>query len=226
MTIPIDGSVRRAVADDALVAWAAKGEVAAFEELYRRHHVLATRVAGRVTRNQEDARDAAAEAFTRVFDVISSGGLRQRSSFRSYLLTTVRRVAIDKVRRRDRVNPTNEIEYLENVGSGQGADDALVTSEDNRLILEAFEHFPQRSRSVLWLVDVERRPAREAEALGLTPNNVAQIAVRARGRLRHGYVQAHLAGSVEDRCRFTVEHLATYLDGDCARPRWPRSTDT
>ncbi|MDQ3641847.1 MAG: sigma-70 family RNA polymerase sigma factor, partial [Actinomycetota bacterium] len=199
------------------MAHAADGEPAAFEELYRRHHLYARRVAERVTRNEDDARDAAAEAFTRVFGVLSSSGLRHRSSFRSYLRTTVRRVAIDKLRQRLRVQSTDQIESFDSVSPGRGPADSVVTSENERCVREAFNDLPQRSRSVLWLVDVERVPAQEAaEALGLTPNNVAQIAVRARGRLRRSYVEAHLSGAVDLGCRSTVQHLGRYLEGRLA----------
>ncbi|MCA1672750.1 MAG: sigma-70 family RNA polymerase sigma factor, partial [Actinobacteria bacterium] len=214
MTFPDKAGSREARSDEALVAAAAEGEAAAFEELYRRHHVVATRVANRVTRNRDDAGDAASEAFTRVFAVVSSGGLRNRSSFRSYLLTTARRIAIDKVHQRDRVRPTDQIESFDGVSAGPGPAEEFLRSENERLVIEAFKHLPRRSQSVLWLVDVERVPAQEAaEALGLTPNNVAQIAVRARRRLRHSYVRAHLAAADDVRCRFTVEHMGSYLDG-------------
>ena len=199
------------------MASAAEGDAAAFEELYRRHHLYVKRVAKRVTGNEEDARDAAAEAFTRILGVLSSSGLRHRSSFRSYLRTTVRHVAIDKVRQRRRIQSTDEIESFDSVSSARGPADSVVTSEDGRRVLEAFNHLPQRSRSVLWLVDVERVPAQEAaDTLGLSPNNVAQIAVRARGRLWRSYVDGHLSGDVDLGCRSTVRHLGPYLDGRLA----------
>ncbi|MDQ4070180.1 MAG: sigma-70 family RNA polymerase sigma factor, partial [Actinomycetota bacterium] len=200
--------------DEDLVAAATAGNATAFAELYRRHRPVAARVASRVTGNREDAHDAVAEAFTRVFGVVSTKGLRHCSSFRSYLLTTVRHVALDKVRHRGRTEPTDELEPLDGVSPRQGPADVVERSEDERLVREAFKELPPRSRSVLWLVDVEDASTHEAaEALGLTPNNVAQIAVRARGRLRHGYIQAHVAGPVEERCRFAVERMGPYVDG-------------
>ncbi|HEX2048930.1 MAG TPA: sigma-70 family RNA polymerase sigma factor [Acidimicrobiales bacterium] len=214
MTLPTHASPGEAVSDEVLVVAAGNGDVAAFEELYRRHHVVATRLAVRVTGNEEDARDAVAEAFIKVFGVVSSRGLRHRASFRAYLLTAVRRVAIDKVRQRWRTESVEEIDAFDAASPRQGPADSVVRSEEERLLVEAFKDLPQRSRSVLWLVDVERRSAQEAaSALGLTPNNVTQIAVRARGRLRHGYIRAHLGGPVDAGCRFTVDHLGAYLDG-------------
>ncbi|MDQ3895875.1 MAG: sigma-70 family RNA polymerase sigma factor, partial [Actinomycetota bacterium] len=219
MTIPFEASGRETVSDEALVAAAGKGDVAAFEELYRRHRDVATRLAERVTGNEDDAREATAEAFTNVFGVVSTRGLRRRGSFRSYLLTAVRHVAIDKVRQRGHVEPTDEIEAYEVVSPRWGPADSVVRSEDERFLLEAFKGLPQRSRSVLWLVDVERVSAEEAgETLGLTANNVAQIAVRARGHLRHGYVRAHVSGDVEVPCRFTVDRMGPYVEGRLSPP--------
>ncbi len=214
MTFPNRVTSLSALSDEALVAAATAGEASAFEELYRRHHVAATSVADSLLRSRDDAREAASEAFTRVFAVVSSRGLRSGSCFRAYLLTTARRISLDKVHQRDRIRPTDQIESFDGPSAGQGPADELVRSEDERLVIEAFKHLPRRSQSVLWLVDVERVPAQEAaEALGLTPNNVAQIAVRARRRLRQSYVRAHLAAAVDARCRFTVENMGPYLDG-------------
>jgi Zn finger protein HypA/HybF involved in hydrogenase expression len=55
--------------------------------------------------------------------------------------------------------------------------------------------------------------------LGLSPNGVAQLAVRARAGLRESFLQAHLAdGAALGACRFTVERLGAYASGaSCAR---------
>ena len=76
MTLPFQAAP--AADDDGLVGAAGHGEQRAFEELYRRHCRMATRVAERVVGNEEDACDVVAEAFLRVFAAVASGRLRQR----------------------------------------------------------------------------------------------------------------------------------------------------
>ncbi|MCA1673155.1 MAG: sigma-70 family RNA polymerase sigma factor, partial [Actinobacteria bacterium] len=76
--------------DAELAVEASAGRSVAFEELYRRHAPAAWRVAQAVTGNREDACDAVADAFVRVFQALSGGRLDDASAFRPYLLATAR----------------------------------------------------------------------------------------------------------------------------------------
>jgi RNA polymerase sigma factor (sigma-70 family) len=204
--------------DADLAERAAGGDNTAFEELYRRHAQAAWRVAYAVTTNREDAADAVSDAFTRVLQALPAGRLREGGSFRAYLLTATRRAGIDQLRRRGR-HQEGDVATL----ADQSADalavatptDRLLDAADGALVAAAFRGLPERWRSVLWLTEVEQIPAKEAAPLlGLSPNGVAQLAVRARNGLRERYLQAHLReGEVPTACRFTVEHLGAYVAG-------------
>jgi len=207
--------------DAELASEAGEGGTAAFEALYRRHADTAWRVAYAVTGNADDASDAVAEAFTRVMQSLTSGRLADAALFRSYLMAATRNAAIDVSRRAGRVRHTDRIDQLD--------DDARVTTAtpgdrvndaaDLSFVAQAFRSLPERWRSVLWLTEVEGIPPKEAAALlGVTPNNAAQLAVRARAGLRERFVQAHLQGTepVPQACRFTVERLGGYVTGRLA----------
>ena len=203
--------------DAELAGDAAGGDAAAFEALYRRYAETAWRVAYAVTGNPDDAADAVADAFTRVLQALPSGRLADASLVRSYLLTATRNAAIDVSRRGGKLQATDKLELLDDGTKISSPTDQLTATEDVSLVARAFRSLPERWRSVLWLVEVEGIPPRDAAALlGVTPNNAAQLAVRARAGLRERFVQAHLSGRVAEECRYTVERLGAYVTGRLA----------
>jgi len=224
--------------DARLVKTGSTGDREVFAELYRRHAGVARGVARAVAGNDEDAADAAAEAFSRVFDAIISGRA-PAMEFRAYLIGATRNAAIDQLRRSAR-SPNGSDTGTDGAGqhgggrdggaddhaNGQGPSEHLAATEDSKLVAQAFQGLPSRWQSVLWLTEVEGVPAREAATvLGLTPNNVAQLAVRARARLRERYLQAHVRNHAQPRCQRTVDRLGAYLAGTLAAGQRARVDD-
>ncbi|MDQ6798494.1 MAG: sigma-70 family RNA polymerase sigma factor [Actinomycetota bacterium] len=216
--------------DAQLVRAGSTGDRGVFAELYRRHAGVALRVARAVAANDDDAADAAADAFSRVFDSVVSGRAPSME-FRAYLIAATRNAAIDQRRRSERREPgrPSGVPAVDAATSGDegtdrpGPSEALAASEDSKLVTEAFQGLPARWQSVLWLTEVEGVPAREAAGvLGLSPNNVAQLAVRARARLRERYLQAHVRNHAQPRCQRTVDQLGAYLAGTLAEGRRAR----
>ncbi len=171
-----------------------------------------------LTGNAEDAADAASEAYTRVLQALPSGRLRDGARFRPYVLAAARNAAIDGLRRSARTCSTDRAEELDRTVVA-GPPEELVEAVDAALVARAFRGLPERWRRVLWLTEVEGLGGKEVSLrLGLSPNGVAQLAVRARAALREGFLQAHLAdGEVPTTCRFTVDHLAAYASGAASR---------
>lgn len=214
-----------AVVDIDLTMRALAGEQAAFEELYRRHAPAAWRVAHAVAGDPDDAADAVSDAFTRVLAAVQDGRYAADAPFRPYLLATTRNAAIDGLRRRRRDDGGDVLDLTDEGDTRWGHDhsgEAVVDGVDRALIASAFRSLPDRWRAVLWLTEVEGVPPREAaEMLGLSPNGVAQLAVRARAGLRVRYLQAHLGTEgCDEECRRTIRHLGAYVAGGLA----PRDT--
>ncbi|HZU72043.1 MAG TPA: sigma-70 family RNA polymerase sigma factor [Acidimicrobiales bacterium] len=202
--------------DADLAEAAASGDSTAFDELYRRHAETAWRVAYAVTGNREDASDAVAEAFTRIFTALAAGRLTDLGGFRPYLMATARNASIDVLRRSGRIHLVDDVASDETSATA-GPSDRLMDRLDASLVASAFRSLPERWRSVLWLTEVEgMAPAEAAGLLGLSANGTAQLAVRARAGLRQRYLQAHLRSDVQNGCRFTVEHLGAYVGGGLA----------
>ena len=83
---------------------------------------------------------------------------------------------------------------------------------DEGLVLRAFQELPERWQLVLWHTEIEGQPpAAVAPLLGLSPNATAALAVRAREGLRQAYLQAHLQSRPAESCRFSVEHLGSFV---------------
>ncbi|MDP9071145.1 MAG: sigma-70 family RNA polymerase sigma factor, partial [Actinomycetota bacterium] len=204
--------------DAELAARASAGEIEAFEVLYRRHVASAWRVALAVTGNAEDAADAASDAFIRVFQSLRLGRLEQGGLFRSYLVAAARNAAVDVLRRTGRLRPTDTAHLLDAPTEWPGPWETMVGSVDSSLVASAFLSLPERWRWVLWLTEVEGIPPKEAAAvLGVSPNGVAQLAVRARAGLRERFLQAHLGDhDVHHECRRTVDRLGAYAAGGLA----------
>ncbi|MEQ1699784.1 MAG: sigma-70 family RNA polymerase sigma factor, partial [Ilumatobacteraceae bacterium] len=205
----------RELSDAELIAGARKGDPEAYGELYRRHVDSARAAARALTRSRSDADDVTSEAFARVLRALQGGG-GPDVSFRPYLVTAVRNVFYDKVRR-NREEPTEDMSDEVNVALL----DAANSQEEGAFAATAFASLPERWQLVLWHTEVEGRSVSEvAPLLGLAPNAVAALAYRAREGLRQAYLQAHLRDQNTADCRECAANLGAYVrDGLSARDR-------
>ena len=89
-----------APSDECLLARLADGEREALEELFRRHRLMAYRVAHRLLGNEADALDAVQEGFIKALTHLDS--FQGRSSFKTWLLRVVSNAALDFGRQRGR----------------------------------------------------------------------------------------------------------------------------
>lgn len=211
--------------DAELARRAATGDALAFEELYRRHAPAAWGVAQAAAANRHDAADAVSEAFTRLFSALAAGRLAPDVPFRPYLLVTTRNVAIDQHRRAGRAGAAPTAVAMDMPALTAGPGERAVERADQTFVGEAFRSLPERYRTVLWLTEVEGMSARDVGArLGLTANNAAQLAHRARAGLRERYLQAHLRHQPPPECERTVAQLGSYVAGRLS-PRAVAATD-
>ncbi|MGP5000298.1 sigma-70 family RNA polymerase sigma factor [Glutamicibacter ardleyensis] len=160
------------------------------ESLYQRHKQVALAVANRHTDNPSEAEDIVSDAFLRVFSCIARG-TGPSEFFRAYLLTTVSREAFGRNNAAKREFATDEIAEFE---CGDPQADEIMQRTESRIVIRAFKSLPERWRAVLWHNEVDGLPPREiATILGIAPNAVSALAVRAREGLRESYLSAHLS---------------------------------
>src|SRR5687767_13227302 len=95
----------RVEASDAeLIAAVRGGDTGAYGELFDRHRDAAARLSSHLVPGP-DADDLVAESFTRVLALLQDGK-GPDEFFRAYLLTSIRRLHIDRTRRQKRVKTT------------------------------------------------------------------------------------------------------------------------
>ena len=154
------GNVKEAEADiskawdHALAQRAGKGDMSAFEELYRRHHRRVYSLCLRMTQNVSEAEDLAQEAFVQLFRKI--GSFRGESAFTTWLhRLTVNQVLMHFRKRSVRDEKTTE--------EGETPDQAVLGTENpsrmhvvDRIALDkAIAQLPPGYRTVFVLHDVE-----------------------------------------------------------------------
>lgn len=204
-----------AVASDReLIAMVRDGNAEAYKGLYTRHVSIASSVARRNVDNPSDADDVVAEAFQAVLQSLKSGG-GPREFFRAYLLSTVTRLAHHTNRKARRTTPADiEANFDHNVVE----EDPVIRAFESRTVTRAYRALPERWQSVLWYLDVEgMKPAAVAPIMGLSPNAVSALGVRAREGLRRHYLQSHINDPERGGCAGFRSQLGAYLRGGLSK---------
>ncbi len=146
--------------DRELVREAQSGSHAAFEELVRRHSERAFRVAYRIVRDEELARDVVQEALIKAYL-----GLRRfeaRSAFYTWLYRIVVNLALDR-RRRDRGGASvpwedevaREADVRVHLPEPEDPELATRRSQVLRIVADGIQQLPEGQRQVLLLREVD-----------------------------------------------------------------------
>lgn len=200
--------------DADLIAAVRAGDLESYGELFARHAEAARRLARQLTKGSGDAEDLVSDAFAKVMEVLRRGG-GPDEAFRAYLLTSLRRLHVDRTRVTARATPTDDIAAYD---AGVPFHDTAVAGFENEAAAEAFASLPERWQLVLWHTEVEgAKPADVAPLLGMSPNSVAAMAYRAREGLREAFLAAHAARSDDQDCRTTQGMLGAYVRGNSSR---------
>ncbi|PPH50347.1 sigma-70 family RNA polymerase sigma factor, partial [Rathayibacter sp. AY1E2] len=198
--------------DEELVALVREGRTDAVSELWRRHS-SAGRTVARAWASSSDPDDLVSEAFLRVLRAIERGG-GPEGAFRPYFFTAVRNVAGSWARRDRHERPFDEADRaLPSAGPDPEAHALAALERD--LGARAFRALPPRWQEVLWYTEVEGlSPAAAAPLMGLRPNAVAALGVRAREGLRSAWIREHVAdASATGECEWVLERAGTYARG-------------
>lgn len=214
-TVP---SEDRGPSDGELIEAVRHGSTDAYRRLYERHVDAARNMARQVARTPAEVDDLVSEAFTKMLDGLRAGR-GPRTSFRAYLLTTVRHTAYDRNQREAKLRLAGDVSTLLGANAGESFTDTAVAGLERSLIARAFARLPERWQTVLWHVEIEgERPAEVAPLLGMTPNGVSALLYRAREGLRQAYLQAHV-GNLDSsapefrHCRAALDRLGAWTRG-------------
>jgi len=174
--------------DTALVRACQRGDIEAFEQIFRVYRNPVFRLAYRFTGNRDDAEDLTQEIFLKVFENI--GFFRYESSFATWLY----RIAVNTCMnfQRDK-KPAESLGVTDDLGSSVSPEAICERGELQRKIEAEIASLPSPLKIAFLLVVVEGMTYREAsEILGLSVDALRMRVSRARQILREklkGYME-------------------------------------
>lgn len=196
--------------DAELLAALRAGDLAAGGALFRRHAGPLRRIASRWATQPAERDDLVAEAFTRVLAVVHAGG-GPDGDLRPYLVVTMRNLVSRWGRQGSRVELCETVP--DDAATG-GADELALHRSNEKLVWTAYCTLPGRWRTVLWRTEAEGdTPTEVAPLLGLSPNSVAALAMRAREGLRQAYLQVQVPDAEEPICREPRRRMGAWVRG-------------
>jgi len=155
------------------------GDERAFEELVTEYRERVYRVAWRILRDDEDAEDAAQEAFIKVFRSIER--FERRSSLYTWIYRITVNIALNKLKR-DKFRRMVPLGDMIRKDTRPGTDPGRVaeSSEIGRRIGEAVTSLPEKQRAVFTLKFYE----------GLSHKEIAEIVGCSEGTSKANYFHA------------------------------------
>ena len=170
-----------------LIERACGGDAGAFEQLVGAQQQRVAALAWRLLGNREDARDAAQEAFLRVYKHLHKFDARQ--DFNGWLYRIVVNVCRDLARKRGRHTLSLEAERaagaLPEPASTHDTEADALRREQQAIILRALETLSEKERAALVLRDLEGLPTEEvARILHSSPTTVRSQISTARVKIK------------------------------------------
>jgi RNA polymerase sigma factor (sigma-70 family) len=165
-----------------LVAAAAAGDQAAWNQLVHRYSGLLWSVARALRLAPADADDAMQGTWLRLINRLSQ--IRDPECIGAWLATTMRRESIRVLERKGRAIPSEDVDEL--AGEDPGEIDAeLLRDERDAILWRAFSRLPASDQALLQLLATEPAPSYEeiAAALDMPIGSIGPTRERALARL-------------------------------------------
>jgi len=172
----------------------------AFEAAMERDMQRVYHVALRITRNREDAEDAAQQSMLNAFTHRTQ--FRGQSSFSTWLtriaineaLGRVRKERVERSRRVSETTSDSAPGILDTLSAGEDSspDHVVAKRTRQRVLNEAIDNLRGESRAVVWLLGIHERPIKEAAQV----LNISESAVKARFYRARRQLKASLAERV------------------------------
>jgi len=152
------------------------GDRAAFDVLVRQYQERIYRLGYRMTRNAEDAKDLAQEAFVQAYR--SLGSFQQRSSFSTWLYRISMNLCLNHLKSAGRMNPAEVGGSLPD--QRPNSMDDILTDERDRTLAAAIEALPPQQKATLTLRVYQ----------GLSHREIAEVLECSEGTAKANYFHA------------------------------------
>ena len=174
-------------AESDLIGGVRDGDPEAMAILYGRYRVSGLIFTRALMSGAQEAEDVLHEAFVKAFRAIRNGA-GPTTVFAPYLNISIRSVASTSWKKAGRERPAPQ-EDLDTTVEDPGLESAVYIAEHGH-IAAAMRTLPQRWRTVLWHAEVlGKKPRDIAPVLGIEPNAVSALLIRARAGLRSAYAE-------------------------------------
>lgn len=175
---PIDPSTL--VDDHTLVAHALAGRPEAFGTLVERYDRAVYHLAYRTLHDQEEARDAAQEAFFKAYRSLRT--FKPGAKFSTWIFAITYHACCDRLSRRKRYS--ND-ELPERADPSAGPENEAIANDEAKRLRAAIAALPEKYRSVITLYHLQGRQYEEiAQVLGMPMGTVKTHLFRAKEHLR------------------------------------------
>jgi RNA polymerase sigma-70 factor (ECF subfamily) len=203
-----------AVSDTHLVAAAQAGDADAYGQLFARYEKRVYNYAYGITGNPEDAKDAAQEAFVRVFEALPRG--KAVREFSAYLYRTAHNCAVDTAKGRARFAPPDAINLeIEPSVRADPERVALLKAQQEQTWQAAFT-LSEKHRAVLALRELQEMSYQEiADVLDMPRNTVGVLLSRARLEFKEAFRMSSVdADTLAKECQDMLPLLSAYIDDE------------
>ena len=167
-----------------LVMKAARGDMAAFEEIYKASSGFVYNIALRITNNRDDADEVTQDVFVRIFNSLKSFGFR--SSFKTWIYRIAANTSINHAKSASR-RGRGKVEYdpaIHDVQAPDAAQNPPDTEDARDRVAQLLDALDPDQRAVLVLREIEELDYRAiADTLKININTVRSRLKRAREKL-------------------------------------------
>lgn len=158
-----------------------------FKERFMPYHRMLYRVAFGFTGNVQDAEDLLQDTFMRMWQ--KRDLLKYETTNEAYLIIMMKNIHLDKVRQKapDTSAPLEDC----NEPTEHGRPDTKAERRDEAFLMKSLiERLPQKERDVMTMYVIEELSYEEIEsATGLKQNNLRQIVMRTREKLKEQFTK-------------------------------------
>ena len=168
-----------------------RGDIEAYERLYRDHSARMKSIAFNMLGNRTDAEDAVQDTFVKVYH--KAGQFKGRSAFETWIFRILVNVCHDLTRKKKRQLPRSETPLADNESMFNTCERGDLTM---RLSLErTLEELPERKRMIFLLFEVEGFKHSEiAEILDIPEGTSKHLLFETRKALQESFGTANQSG--------------------------------
>ncbi|MCH9695108.1 MAG: sigma-70 family RNA polymerase sigma factor [Gammaproteobacteria bacterium] len=140
----------RAVTDEQLIDWVARGDASCLGTLFERHNKAVYQYCRQMTRHSAQAEDLTQEVFLRLLRKASS--FKGRGTFKGWMFNIARNITLDHLRAMQRRGVDTPVEEsMDGVVENRSAEQAASGSQSMEVLRTALGRLPETVQEIIWL---------------------------------------------------------------------------